>query len=67
MINDYKNLQVWQKAIDLVLAIYILTTNFPKEELYGLTSQVRRAVISIPSNIAEGRCVAMKQNLKDIY
>jgi len=53
--NDYKNLQVWQKAIDLVVVVYSLTAKFPKEELYGLTSQIRRAVVSIPSNIAEGK------------
>jgi four helix bundle protein len=55
MINDYKNLQVWQKAIELVVAIYELTENFPKEEVFGITSQMRRAAISIPSNIAEGK------------
>ena len=46
---------VWQKAIELVILVYRLTTKFPKEELYGLSSQVRRAVVSIPSNIAEGK------------
>lgn len=53
--QSYKDLIVWQKAIDLVVAIYKLTNLFPKEELYGLTSQIRRAAVSIPSNIAEGR------------
>ncbi|MDP2691662.1 MAG: four helix bundle protein [bacterium] len=51
---SYKNLMVWQKSMDLVLAIYDLTRNFPKEEVYGLSSQMRRSVVSIPSNIAEG-------------
>jgi len=47
-------LKVWQKAINLVTEIYVKTQNFPKEELYGLTSQIRRCAVSIPSNIAEG-------------
>ncbi|HEY4476728.1 MAG TPA: four helix bundle protein [Candidatus Paceibacterota bacterium] len=55
MIRSHKDLIVWQKGIDLVLSIYQLTKDFPKEEIYGLTSQIRRAAISIPSNIAEGR------------
>jgi four helix bundle protein len=52
--NGYKNLIVWQKAVDLVVAVYKLTGNFPKEEIFGVVSQMRRAAISIPSNIAEG-------------
>lgn len=52
--NSYKDLKVWQKSIELVVQVYTLTKSFPKEELYGLTSQIRRAAISIPSNIAEG-------------
>jgi len=55
MIYSYKQLTVWQKSIQLVTAIYKLTENFPREELYGLTSQIRRAAVAIPSNIAEGR------------
>ena len=55
MINDYKNLQVWQKAIELVTQIYKITQNFPKEERFGITSQIQRAAVSIPSNIAEGK------------
>lgn len=54
MINSYKQLVVWQKSIELVIEIYHLTKLFPKEELYGLISQMRRAAVSIPSNIAEG-------------
>lgn len=54
MITSYKDLIVWQKSMDLVTAIYLVTKQFPKEELYGLTSQMQRAAISIPSNIAEG-------------
>ncbi|MCC6126282.1 MAG: four helix bundle protein [Pirellulales bacterium] len=53
--KNYRDLIVWQKAIELVVEIYRLTQTFPKEELYCLTSQIRRAAISIPSNIAEGQ------------
>ena len=52
--KTHKDLEVWKKSIELVTEIYQVTKNFPKEELYGLTSQMRRAAISIPSNIAEG-------------
>jgi four helix bundle protein len=51
----YRELIVWQKAMDLVELIYQLTKHFPKEELYALTSQIHRAAVSIPSNIAEGQ------------
>ena len=54
-VQHYQQLIVWQKAVDLVEAIYEGTRRFPKEELYGLTSQMRRAAVSIPSNIAEGQ------------
>ena len=50
----YKSLKFWQKAIDLTAEIYRLTKFLPKDELYGLTNQLRRAAVSIPSNIAEG-------------
>jgi four helix bundle protein len=53
-ITSYEDLEVWQLAMSLAEACYELTRDFPKEELYGLTSQVRRAVVSIPANIAEG-------------
>lgn len=52
--NYFKELKVWQKAIELVTSTYLKTQAFPKEELYGLTSQIRRCAVSIPSNIAEG-------------
>ena len=52
--SRYKELIVWQKAVELARAVYILTNDFSKEELYGLTSQMRRCAVSIPSNIAEG-------------
>jgi four helix bundle protein len=55
MSQDYHNLIVWQKAIDLTVCIYNVTDSFPKSELYGLTSQMRRASVSVASNIAEGR------------
>jgi four helix bundle protein len=54
MLKSYKDLQVWQKAYDLCLEIYRVTKGFPSEERYGLTSQLRRAAVSVPSNIAEG-------------
>ena len=54
-INSHKDLIVWQKGIELSRQIYLLTERFPKEEIYGITSQMRRAAVSIPSNIAEGR------------
>ena len=53
-IKSYKDLEIWQEGIQLVKSVYKLTREFPKEELYGLTSQMRRAAVSIPANIAEG-------------
>lgn len=53
-INSYRDILVWQQAMELVIAIYKSTEIWPKEEIYGLTSQVRRAAVSIPANIAEG-------------
>jgi four helix bundle protein len=52
---SYRNLLVWQRAIELVTDIYRATSQFPAEEMYGLKSQLRRAAVSIPSNIAEGQ------------
>jgi len=52
---SHKDLEVWQRSMNLVADVYLLTKTFPKEELYGLVSQMRRAAVSIPSNIAEGR------------
>jgi four helix bundle protein len=54
--QDFHNLKTWQRSHKLVLSIYKLTAKFPKEEVYALTSQIRRAAVSIPANIAEG-CV----------
>ncbi len=55
MTKTYKDLIVWQKSVDLVVKTYQLTDKFPKEEIYGITSQIRRSAVSIPSNIAEGK------------
>jgi len=52
--KDFRQLKVWEKAHQLALAIYNVTKGFPKEEIYGLTSQIRRASMSVPINIAEG-------------
>ena len=54
MVQSFRDLQVWQRAIQMSVAIYRLTQGFPREELYGLSSQIRRAAVSVPSNIAEG-------------
>jgi four helix bundle protein len=54
MIKGHRDLNVWKKSMDLVEELYKCTKDFPKEEIYSLTSQIRRSVISIPSNIAEG-------------
>ena len=53
-IKNFQDLRIWQIGIEVVKDIYILTKKFPKEELYGLSSQMRRSAVSIPSNIAEG-------------
>lgn len=52
--KSHKDLDVWTKSIDLVTEIYRVTNEFPKEEIYGITNQMRRAAVSIPSNISEG-------------
>ena len=52
--RDFKKLNIWEKSHELTLRIYDLTSEFPREEIYGLTSQIRRACASIPTNIAEG-------------
>ena len=63
-IHSYKDLVVWQKSMELVVAIYDVTDNFPKTEIYGLTSQMRRSAVSIPSNIAEGRRRGSKKDYR---
>lgn len=62
MIQSYKELTVWQRAKQLAIAVYVLTEGFPKDEVYGLTSQMRRSAVSIPSNIAEGRMRGTKKD-----
>ncbi len=62
MFKSHKDLIVWQKAIELVSTIYKTTSKFPKEEIYGLSQQMRRAAVSIPSNIAEGQ---HRKNVKE--
>lgn len=59
----HKNLQVWSKSISFVKDIYLITRAFPKDEMFGLTSQLRRAAVSIPSNIAEGNGRGSKKDL----
>jgi len=53
-IRSFKDLKVWQRSMDLAIVLYKITRQFPKEELYGMTSQIRKAAVSVPSNIAEG-------------
>jgi len=62
MVTHYEKLEVWQKAMDMVDGIYDLTAKFPSDEKYGLTSQLRRSAVSVPSNIAEG---ASRDSTKD--
>ncbi len=64
MAKTYENLDAWKKAVDLAVKIYDLTRNFPKEEIYGISSQIRRAVISISSNLAEGAGRESKKDFK---
>jgi four helix bundle protein len=63
-VRTHKDLNVWSKSIDFVTEIYMITSLFPKSELYGLTSQIRRAAVSIPSNIAEGATRKHKTEFK---
>ena len=60
--KSFRELRIWQAAMDLVEKIYLLTRSFPKQETYGLTSQLQRAAVSIPSNIAEGHT---REHLKE--
>lgn len=53
-IISYRDLLIWQKSMDLVTEIYKITASFPKDEVYGITTQIRRSSVSVPSNIAEG-------------
>ncbi len=64
MMRTHKDLDVWQKAIELVTGVYKITESFPNREVYGLTSQIRRSAVSIPSNIAEGAARKNKPEFK---
>lgn len=57
MAHSFRDLTVWQKSMQLTVAIYLLSKDFPREEIYGLTSQTRRSAVSLLSNIAGGLCV----------
>lgn len=63
--KPHRNLIAWQKAMDFAVNIYELTRKFPQEEMYGLTSQLRRAAVSAPSNIAEGAAGRTKQQFSN--
>lgn len=65
--TDYKDLIVWQKSMELARIIYRLTSRFPRDEVFGLTNQIRRAAVSIPSNIAEGLGEALIGSLSIFY
>ena len=64
MSHSYRDLAVWQRSMLLVKDVYVATQHFPKEEVYGLTAQIRRAAVSVPSNIAEGQGRLSKRELK---
>lgn len=63
--NNYKDLKLWQRSVDLAVKVYETTKEFPREEIYGLTSQLRRSAISVPSNIAEGSGRNTKNDFKN--
>lgn len=64
-INSYKDLFVWQKGMEIVKEVYLLSAGFPKEEIFGITSQIRRAATSIPLNIAEGYARSTSKSYKN--
>ena len=64
LFENFDKLLVWQRAHLLVLKIYEVTNNFPKEEIWGLTSQIRRAAVSVPSNIVEGKARGSRKDFK---
>jgi four helix bundle protein len=63
-IKSFKDLEIWRRSIAMVERVYLLTKEFPKEELYGLTGQLRRSAVSIPSNVAEGFARNYKKEYK---
>lgn len=67
-INDYRDLVIWQKGLELSLNLYKVTKSFPQEERYGLISQIRKAAVSVPSNIAEGQArYSKKEFVRFLY
>ena len=62
MLLNYKELNVWRKGVDLAVKVYEITEQLPKSETFGLISQMRRSSVSIPSNIAEGRCRSTRKD-----
>jgi four helix bundle protein len=62
--KSFRELEVWNKAIDLTTLVYELTGEFPKQEIYGLTSQMRRAAVSVPSNVAEGSARGTRRDFR---
>ena len=64
MAQSFRDLKVWNKAIDLTVLVYQFTVDFPKQEVYGLTSQMRRASVSVASNIAEGSARGTKRDFR---
>ena len=64
LLESFDKLLVWQRAHSLVLKIYEVTNSFPKEEIWGLTSQIRRAAVSVPSNIVEGKARGSRKDFK---
>jgi len=67
MIKDFRDIKVWQRAHSLTLKIYSITKSFPKDELYGLTSQIRRASSSVPANLVEGFSRKTKKDSLHFY
>ena len=65
--RNFQQLLIWQKGMDLVAAVYVLARQLPKEELFGLRSQLTRAAVSIPSNVAEGSSRASEKDYKRFY
>ena len=64
LFESFDKLLVWQRAHSLVLKLYVVTNTFPKEEIWGLTSQIRRAAVSVPSNIVEGKARGSRKDFK---
>ncbi len=66
MIQSFRDLTVWQKGMDLAVDVYLLTEKLPRSEMFGLTSQLRRASVSIPSNVAEGKGVGARGYIRHV-